>query len=118
MSLADECAYECAIERLDRIRENARKHSKSYYQRNYTFWDGMDDEDRARVENNINTRKQRTKNKYENNKDYYKKKQKEYRARAKEREEESASNSDDEPIIKKKIIKKYNPVSIAVLHFD
>mgnify|MGYP003144738098 CR=1 FL=1 len=114
-SLRDEIALDNAYERLQEIKSNARKHSKSYYQRNYTYWDGMTEVERAKVEKNIMERKLRTKARYNNNKDYYKQKQKEYRARKKD----SESSEDDLPIIKKKlpkIIKKKNPV--AVVHFN
>jgi len=66
-------------EMLDRKKKNNVKASSNYYKKNYVITEDMSDEDRQRVQANIDKRKEKARLNYENNKDYHRQKNKKWR---------------------------------------
>lgn len=66
-------------EMLDRKKKNNVKASKNYYNRNYVITEDMSEEEKQRVQANIEKRKEKARANYVNNKDYHREKNKKWR---------------------------------------
>lgn len=66
-------------EKIEKHKKNTQKASLTYYYKNYVVREDMTDEEKERVQKNIEKRRERERKKYETNKDYHREKNKRWR---------------------------------------